>query len=167
MKNIFFVLLLAFTAGLLGCRKDPKNIAPVDQVTNEDYPRSINDLETFLASGYINLRKDGLLYGQNLLPIILGPSDHSVMVGDVGYNDRNFLAKNNINLYNGINTNLWEGLYLGVKNMNVCLERADFLEKNNPLLTDAINDIRGQALFLRAWYYLHLECFYGEKYIDM
>ncbi len=167
MRNIFIVLLLAFTVAFSGCIKDPKNIAPVDQVTNADYPKTLNDLETFLASGYLNLRKDGMLYGQNLLPFILGPSDHSVMVGDIGYSDRNFIAKNNINLYNGINTNLWEGLYLGVKNMNVCLERADFLEKNNPLLKPDIDDIRGQALFLRAWYYLHLECFYGEKYIDM
>ncbi len=167
MKNIFLVLLLSLALGFSGCIKDPVNVAPVDQVTNLDYPKTINDLETFLASGYINFRKDGMLYGQNLLPFILGPSDHSVMVGDIGYSDRNLIAKNNINLYNGINTNLWEGLYLGVKNMNVCLNRCDFFEKNNPLSKAAIDDIRGQAMFLRAWYYFHLECFYGEKYIDM
>ena len=59
-------------------------------------------------------------------------------------------------------------LYVGVKDANVTLDAADFYEKNYmvPGELQQVNIIRGEAYFLRAWYYFQLECFFGESYIS-
>ena len=68
---------------------------------------------------------------------------------------------------NSYANDLWRGLYIGVKDANAFLERADFYEKKYmaPAELKQVNILRGEAYFLRALYYFHLECFYGEGYV--
>ncbi|UEG49082.1 RagB/SusD family nutrient uptake outer membrane protein [Ferruginibacter lapsinanis] len=164
-KKIFFIIALSIS--FVGCKKDPQGLSPVDQVTNGNYPKNLGDLQTFLTASYSNFRKDYFLYGFYMLPINMAGSDHAAsLAGDLSLS-RVEVASNHLSLYNVYAAALWEGLYIGVKNTNVCLERCDYFEARNPQFKAEIDDIRGQALFLRGWYYFHLECFFGEKYIDM
>src|ERR1700754_2477461 len=75
---------------------------------------------------------------------------------------------NRLSVSNSYANDLWKGLYTGVKNANAFLERADFFEQNfmAPSELQQVNYMRGEAYFLRAYYYYLLECFFGESYIS-
>lgn len=155
-------------ATLGSCTKDIKDIYPVDQTTTLNYPRTINDLSGFLASGYSNFRKDFFLYGFDLLTKQFATGDHDAMLAYNAEKDWNELASNQLSVYNLYASRLWQGLYTGVKNTNVFFERADFFESKYATANDkvSIDQMRGQAYFLRAVYYFNLECFFGEGYIN-
>ncbi|PYF76927.1 RagB/SusD family nutrient uptake outer membrane protein [Pedobacter nutrimenti] len=157
---IFFLLLV-----LTGCKKDPSLVGPTDAYSTSTYPKSINDLQSVLAPGYSNLRSLAL-YGFELMPKAMANAVHTSNgnYGDVVWKE---WMNNNLSVTNTFSANAWSALYTGVKNCNVTLQAADFFEQNyaKPADLQMINYIRGQALFLRAFYYFQLECFYGESYI--
>lgn len=151
---------------LAGCSKDPSNVSPTDQYSTSNYPASINDLNSVLASSYSNMRDAGYL-GFHFLPKALSNSMHCVDAiydGDPGWNE---MAKNNLTVSNQYAAEAWQVLFTGVKNCNVTLKAADFYQANYSKGNDAadVDAIRGQAYTLRAYYYMQLECLFGESYI--
>lgn len=165
LRKLIFSSIILVT--LAGCAKDPKEVHPVDETTTLNYPKTLNQLSGFLASGYSNFRKDFFLYGFDLLPKEFACGDHD---GELAYNaeqDWNDVATNQLSVYNLYASRLWQGLYTGVKNTNVFFERANFYQSHyaKPGDSTEIDKMRGQAYFLRAFYYFDLECFFGESYI--
>lgn len=55
--------------------------------------------------------------------------------------------------------NIWQTLYAGVSNCNTVING---ISNNSRLSPDTVNDVMGQALFLRALYYYHLTCYWGD-----
>ena len=109
-KILFGLLILSIVSG---CTKDPKETYPVDQTTTLNYPKTLNDLSGFLATGYSNFRKDFFLYGFDLLTKEFACGDHD---GELAYNaeqDWNEVATNQLSVYNLYASRLWEGLYTG------------------------------------------------------
>ena len=164
MSRIYFLLIvLAFSAG---CKKDPLQVSPTDRITTSEYPKSLSELNAVLGPAYGNLKSIGL-WGFELMPKALENSVHS---GEANYNGDaswNEMAANNLSVSNGKVDNVWRSLYAGVSVCNVTLEAADFYEKTkaSPSEKAAIDAVRGQAKFMRAFYYFHLECFFGEAYL--
>ncbi len=167
MRNkvlIIGIVSLAF----FGCKK-PVTVANLSQQNGTVYPSTIDQLTSILADGYANTRSQNL-YGWGFLPVTGIVSHELGTTGNLNLVDQNKDAP-----YNDFPTtalwisNTWNGLYAGVKDANSALDAASFYEKNYAVAGDsaAIRSIRGEAYFLRAWYYLQLECFYGEKYIDI
>ena len=163
-KKIFLAVLILGV--MAGCRKDPSLVSPKDQYATSNYPASIGDLNSVLASCYSNLR-DQYLYGFTLLPKMMANCTHAA---DAAYTDPNwggYIAINTLTPSNGFVSGAWQALFTGVKNCNTALAGADFFEKNYAQAADKANIdyVRGQAYFLRAWYYFELENLYGEDYL--
>jgi hypothetical protein len=162
-----FCLLLFFSFGIISCTKDPVDTHPVDKNNTLSYPATISDLSSFLTTGYSNFRKDFFLYGFDLLTKEFACSEHAACLAYNPEQDWDELATNQLSVYNLYAGRLWKGLYTGVKNTNVFFERADFFVNTYAKPTELadVDHMRGQACFLRAFYYFNLECFFGESYI--
>jgi hypothetical protein len=165
-KKIIFIALALIS--IVGCRKDESNVQNPNQLNSTDYPTTLGGLESFLVPGYSNFRNANL-YGYEYLPLVLS-CDHSFCSQNSGGNPfgqqgGDFLT-NNITVNNTPNAALYSQLYQGVAAMNVFLNRADYYQGHFGDAAD-VNALRGQAYFLRAYYFYLLESFYGEQYIDM
>lgn len=164
------ITLIATTAMLLmSCEKDPVNVSPTDAYSTNNYPQSISDLESILVPAYSNLR-DQYLYGFSFLSKAVSNSTHAVNAiysGDQAWNE---MANTNLNTGNTYSSGVWQALFTGVKNTNVVLNAAEFyqenyLDPNDTQAQERLEQIMGQAYFLRAYYYFQLESLFGEGYI--
>lgn len=164
MKKTYSLLLTCLL--LNSCTKDPGLLSPTNAYSTASYPATVNDLNSILASSYSALRDPGLL-GFNLLPKGLSNATHvanSAYSGDQSWNE---MAANNLTIGNARSSDAWTALYTGIKNCNVTIAGGKFYNSTNAKPTDApnVNAILGQAYFLRAYYYLMLECLFGESYL--
>jgi hypothetical protein len=82
---------------------------------------------------------------------------------DLGYYDRNYtneeLFLNNFSYTNARVNNLWKNLYTGVNRANSFLENIDRVSFKDDALKEAY---RGEAMFLRAYYYFILSSMWGD-----
>jgi hypothetical protein len=163
------VLIGIISLMVLGCKKPPTS-QNLSIESSTAYPTTIAQLNSILADGYANFRTLDL-YGWEALPAGFSCSAHDVDEnGPLNLADQNTQAWSNNPPANAQwVTNMWAGYFIGVKDANSTLEAADFYEKNYAVASDSptLRYIRGQAYCLRAFYYMQLECFYGEKYIDI
>src|SRR5450631_3915871 len=98
MKTI--LLILTFACVLAGCTKDPANTYPPDKNNTLNYPATISDLSSFLATGYSNFRKDFFLYGFDLLTKEFACSEHAACLAYNPEQDWDELATNRLSVYN-------------------------------------------------------------------
>ena len=161
LKKIFVCILAV--AVFSGCQKDPSLVGPKDAYSTANYPASLDDLNSVLAPCYSNLR-DPNLWGFTFLTKVLANCTHhanSFYGGDPGWNE---MTATSLTYTNSFVNGVWQSLFTGVKNCNVALNAADYYAANKAKAGDAqaIDWARGQAYFLRAFYYFELECLYGE-----
>ena len=166
LKKIYISILAVML--ITGCKKDPQNVGPTNAYNTATYPATVAELQTILVSAYANLRDPGL-YGFWFLPKALSNSMHtvnSVYNGDGSWNE---MANTNVSVGNQYVGAAWAALYVGVKDCNQTIAAAAQLAAINPNLSAAdkttVSLILGQAYCLRGWYYMELECLYGEKYM--
>jgi hypothetical protein len=166
LKKIYIAILAVVL--ITGCKKDPMNVGPTNSFSTSTYPKTVSDLQTVLVSAYANLRDPGL-YGFFLLPKALSNSMHTINAlynGDPAWNE---MANTNLTIGNTYVGAAWQALYVGVKDCNVTLYAANQFLVLNPNASAAdkqtVNLIEGQAYCLRGWYYMELECLFGEKYL--
>ena len=161
------LLLLLATLWATSCTKDPLDVAQPDKYSSGSYPASLAALTGVLTPAYANLRVYEL-NGFELLCKDFACSEHTADLAYGGERSWTELELNHLSTANSYASDLWRGLYIGVKDVNSFLDRADFYEKNGmaPSEQKSVNTLRGEAYFLRAWYYFHLECFYGEGYVS-
>lgn len=164
-KKSTLLLLAALLAA--SCTKDPSNIAQPDKYSSANYPASLAALTGVLTPAYANWRSYEL-NGFQLLCKDFACSDHTADLAYGGERSWTELVLNHLTTGNSYANDLWKGLYSGVKDANAFLDRADFYEAHGmaPSELKAVNTLRGEAYFLRALYYYHLECFYGEGYVS-
>jgi hypothetical protein len=151
MKKIY---LLTLCAGLLfsSCEKFLET-KPSDTVIPEAYFNTEAEAEIALAGVYDILGKSNT-YGRNLFY-------------DMDLADDAFAAQSTwvqeVSLYNYSPsdtkiTDLWSLLYTGINRANILLENIDRV----PIEEEKRNAIKGQALFLRAYYYFILTVNWGD-----
>jgi len=149
---------------IAGCKKAPTNIGPTNQYSSSTYPANITQLQTVLVSCYSNLRDIGL-FGFDLMPRMLGQSTHTLNGNPFSFTPE--MASNNLTVGDGGSQETFTALYAGIKNCNVTIYAANVLLKTDPSVDkQAVNLIIGQAYCLRGWYYMELECFFGEAYMQ-
>jgi hypothetical protein len=150
---------------LAGCKKDPVNVGPQNEYASSTYPQTVTDLQSVLVSCYANLRDQGL-FGFHFMPKALSNAMHTINSeynGDPGWNE---MAANNLTVGNEYASETWAACYTGIKNCNVTIFAANTLLKTNPSSDQqTVNLILGQAYCLRGWYYMELECLYGQDYM--
>jgi hypothetical protein len=164
-KKLYITSMLAL-AMLAGCKKDLDTTSDPSLYSTSNYPSTVNDLQSTLAPCYSILRDQNLL-GFNLMPKALSNATHtanSAYNGDVSWNE---MANTNLSVTNSYSSGAYTSYFVGVKNCNVVLAAADlYMQKyGKPEERATVDLIRGQAYFLRAYYYFQLECLFGESYI--
>ncbi len=138
------IAVLIAIAVLGGCNKflDTK---PVDSITPDTYYKTQTDLDRALAAVYDRLG-DRRTYG-------------CALFGFLSFSDE-FYLKNQTTGYmsNTIDASMleinrcWEALYVGIERANMLLDHLDAAEVSD----SSKSEVRGQALFLRAFYYFTL-----------
>jgi starch-binding outer membrane protein, SusD/RagB family len=151
------VILLA-----AGCSKDPVNVTPTNEYALNNYPASIDGLNSVLATAYSAMR-DANMFGFNYLPKAMASITHTA--DDNGYDGGwTEMLQTNLSNTNTYSLGVWQVCYAGIKNCNTTLQAADeYMSKYaQPGDGPAVSLIRGQAFCLRGYYYLLLESLFGE-----
>jgi len=153
MKKIFFIT--AMIAGFTSCKKflDTK---PTDYYTPVNYYSTEVQLKQALTSAYANLM-NAPIYGQ-VLPFNFTASNDELLGGTSAVNLDGRGARFMFDATQGNVGNLYQYLYVGVANLNQLIDNID-----KPAITDASRkNIKGQALFLRGYYYFLLTIHFGS-----
>lgn len=151
MKKYGLILLLV--AGLASCKKI-LNQEPADFLTPENYYNTEQQLNYALNGVYATLGSSGT-YGNNML-------GRMGLDADEGYNFYT-LDLASVGDYNVVPTDTkilsyWSVLYEGINRANLLLENI-----NKPVMDETRRSkIRGQALFLRGYYYFMLVSRFGD-----
>lgn len=153
MQRIYYLVVL-IAAGLGSCKKflDTK---PTDVYTTENYYNTEAQLQQALNSAYGDLMVPSL-YAQ-VLGFNFTTSTDEVLSNRTADGDARGLRYNYdaTNVYVG---SIWRYCYLGINNINMLLDNI-----NKPVMDSAKrNIIKGQALFLRGYYYFLLTSNYGD-----
>lgn len=150
MKTTLFYIGIVLALLASSCSKI-LDTTPQDFVSPVNYYNTESDLQSALAGVYDRLG-DNRVYGQ-------GMSCYMV------FSDEFFMK----NQTSGINANIidastlevnrhWESIYTGIERANMLLDNIDKAVK---VSEDKRNEIKGQALFLRAYYYFLLTDEFG------
>lgn len=155
---ILLVLLMSFT----GC-DDFLTVVPETQLSSATFFKTENDFVQAVNGAYAPLRAYyngpawllGELHSDNTFYM------RNVLFGAVENSEN--LADFSVEVSNGTtpNTNVlaaWRGLYLIIARTNQVLGTIDPVQFNQ----DSKNNVRGQALFLRAFAYFHLVRYFGK-----
>jgi starch-binding outer membrane protein, SusD/RagB family len=150
MKKILAVLLLVIVT-TSSCKKflDTK---PNDFVSPINYYNTEQDLDQALAGVYDRLA-DMRLYTRGMLCFMVFSDEFFMKSGVSGINgnviDPSLLEINR----------QWEALYTGIERANMLLDNIGNAAGN--VKQEKMNEVKGQALFLRAYYYFLLVDQYG------
>src|SRR5690606_9152449 len=147
----FFALL--FIWGVSSC-EEYLQTEPTDFLAPTNYYETEDQLNFARASVY-HILGAGQLYG-SWANYLLG------WEGDIGYMNRASLTTGpwnyNFSSADSYNAGYWSNLFNGINRANVVLENID---KNPEVSEELRNQIRGEILFLRGYFYFQLVQYYG------
>lgn len=149
-----YCLLIIITIGSLSCRKflDTK---PTDFYTPDNYYNTAAQLQQALNEGYATLIRPEL-YGQ-VIPLNFTTTTDEVLTNRAADGAIRGLSYT-YDATNSYVANIWKFAYIGINNLNALLDNI-----NKPTMDEGQrNIIKGQALFLRGFYYFMLTSNYGD-----
>lgn len=152
-KNIILVALLA-SAGLTACDTDFLNVTPPSEIPAEDVWKDGGLSEGFVTGIYAGLQQGGL--GEQMLASL---SDEAVFT----HTGRNINTINEGSLSPSVtgwvdDTYGWGPMYTRIRATNIAIQNLATATFTNTTLKDRL---RGEAYFLRAYYYQQLLRYYG------
>ena len=146
--------MLVFLLGSSAC-EDILETEPTDFLSPSNYYETEDQLNFARASVYDILGQSALFgsWANYLL----------AWEGDIGYMNRSTLTTGpwnyNFSSADPYNSGYWSNLYNGINRASVVLTNVD----KNPEIDQSFRDqVRGEALFLRAYFYFQLVQYYGE-----
>jgi len=154
MKRKYYLLVLIFIMSASSCKKYLET-SPSDFLNPGNYYETEAHLQAARASVYDILGAGGLWgsYANYLL----------AWSADVGYMNRSSLSTGPWNYFysssDSYNRGFWSNLYSGINRANVLLANVDKNTEIDQMLRDKI---RGEALFLRGYFYFLLVQYYGD-----
>ena len=152
MKRIAYFLLMVFSTGLCSCEKF-LDTTPTDFITPDNYYTTEAQMQTAL-NGVYDILSDDRVYGSYLTYWLTSSTDETY---------QNSANANNTVLYrygsdDTYVTNFWMALYEGIERANLLLANINKPEMNKTKRSV----IKGEALFLRSYYYFLLVSNYGD-----
>ncbi len=151
MSTIRISLAMMINVVLLSCSRI-LDTAPQDFVTPKQYYKTESELQAALAGVYDRLG-DTRMYAQGMTSYLVF-SDEFFMKGRTTGILANIVDASTLEI-----NRHWESLYTGIERANVLLENIDNAVEVNPEKRD---EIKGQALFLRGYYYFMLVDEFGK-----
>ena len=146
------------------CSDDSLDVANPNEIEATTFFQNISQMELSLTSVY-SAMKTYDLFGADLWPKVhygLPKTANQDWLGTDGWNQ---LYRNEVTADNGLVSNFWRAFYRGVARANDFLANADrFLAEQEPSDDDIarVNQMQGEAHFLRAFYYFHMIRLWGE-----
>ncbi|QMW04652.1 RagB/SusD family nutrient uptake outer membrane protein [Spirosoma foliorum] len=161
VKLSLFVLLL----GMASCKESFVNVDNPGAISTANYPGTVADLEQLLAGAYATQHAPNL-FGHNMLAKNTYLWDHTTDLSWQGTTTWIQLAQNNSQVNDSFLQGTWQDLWRGVQRCNTLLAGIEtFSAKANTADAASANLIKGQTLYLRAWYYFYLTSQWGESFI--
>jgi starch-binding outer membrane protein, SusD/RagB family len=166
IKLLIFIAGIAFVTIISSCKKGYLDVRDPNVYSADNYPATIDDINTELYDLYGRLRAG--FYDDDLYPFFASAREHSA---DIAYVRSDFTSSATLNYNSGENivNVLWNSHYENIaKCLNTINDIARFKVKNPFLTPDELarlDIIEGQALFLRAWNYMVLINYFGESMI--
>ncbi|WP_276485828.1 RagB/SusD family nutrient uptake outer membrane protein [Paraflavitalea pollutisoli] len=145
VKSLRLLFTICCLALLFNSCKRFLDTKPVDSITPETYYKTREDLDRALSSVYDRLG-DRRTYGSALYGFLSFSDEFFIKNQPTGYMS-NTLDASMLEL-----NRCWEALYVGIERANMLIERVGGAD-----VPDSVkNEIKGQALFLRGFYYFVL-----------
>ncbi|GAB4038881.1 RagB/SusD family nutrient uptake outer membrane protein [Spirosoma jeollabukense] len=164
--NIFLKLsLFALLVSFASCKDSFVDVDNPTAISTSSYPATVSDLEQLLTGVYGTQHATGI-FGRAIGPYSTYLWDHTTDLSWQGSPNWIQMGQNNALPSDAFLLQIWPDLWRGVQRANTLLAGVDRVAKTASA-TDlvAVNLIKGQALYLRAWYYYYLTTFWGETFI--
>ncbi|MDQ7948539.1 MAG: RagB/SusD family nutrient uptake outer membrane protein [Pedobacter sp.] len=154
MKIKYIALALFITLGFSSCEKFLDKPTPKDTLDPDAYFNTPEQLDKALRGVY-DVLQSGTMYRTNMYYLRGWEADEGFTRGNP---NPLYTMSNEYNSSTSDILNLWTQLYIGVSRANTLIANVD----KNPGISVAIrNQVRGEALFLRGYYYYLLVAAYG------
>lgn len=158
MKRIIYLIVAA--ALMFSSCEDFLNVDPLTQKTSANFPQTADDAKQMMAGIYTTMSNEQRLTDMSHLFVCEVASDDKL--GGGGKNDIKAQAYEAF-MYSDpeMLRHTWEATYEGIHRANFAIENLDLLS-DNVVSATLKNQYRGEALFLRAFFYFRLATLFGE-----
>lgn len=158
MKNLLFILVFAISLLLMSCEDflDTTNYTKKD---TSNYPETVTDAEQMITGIYSNLSYSSASPQTSYYYAAELASDDRF--GGGGENDKLMQALD-LMMNNGSSMleEFWRVRYTGIFRANMAIETLDNCEGYES--EDQRNQMKGEAYFMRAFFYFEMASFYGQ-----
>lgn len=152
-KLVAYILLLGIAVGLTACSEDFLTTVPQDRLSSATFWASERDFNVALNGAYERM------IGNNLDIMYFDGAT------EIGYSHADWMPQHayvmgRADALSSWSANIWAQLYQGISRTNEILAQLEAVGAE-VLSTEAYNRIRGQALFLRGYFYHELLWMFG------
>ncbi|QEC51867.1 putative outer membrane starch-binding protein [Anseongella ginsenosidimutans] len=152
MKRTIYRFLAGCCFALLagGCQKDLLKTIPNDRITSEIFWTEEKD--AVLAVNAIYTYLEGVsIFSYDALSDIARPNQN--------FMQESYIVKGTYDALNPFVVEKWDNAYKGIRAVNYFLENVDKVPTDN---MDLITRLKGEARFLRAYFYIQLTTLFGD-----
>lgn len=148
------LLVVVIGFGMTGCDDDFLTTVPTDRVSSGTFWANERDFNTAMNAAYERMM------GVNLDPMYFDGTT------EIGYSHADWMRQHEYvmgraNGLSGWSAGMWNRLFTGISRTNEILEQLDLVDED-VLTTEEEARVRGQALFLRGYYYHQLLWMFGD-----
>lgn len=158
MKNLSYIFVIVASMLLMSCEDflDTTNYTKKD---TSNYPETVTDAEQMITGIYSNLSYASAgPHGSFYYAAELASDDR---FGGGGEHDKHFQALDlMMNVGESMLENFWSVRYTGIFRANMAIETLDNCEGYES--EDQKNQMKGEAYFMRAFFYHEMASFYGQ-----
>ena len=163
MKKVIILLAAAMTFN--SCSDSFLDLSDPSTLSPSYFPKTMSDMESLVTSCYAEVNSFEL-YGKRVMAkhsFILDHTADMAWTADPYWNQQ---ATNQVSSDNEYVRTLWWGYYKVVQCSNMVLEEAEKIDKSSFSESDLnrLSQMKGEALFWRAWGHLQLVQFWGEGF---
>lgn len=156
MKNSIYIFIALL---LFGC-EDFLSFDPITDKTSASFPQTVEEAKQMMAGIYTTMNNEHQMTDMSYLFVCEVASDDKL--GGGGVNDVKAQAYEAF-MYSSTDmlSHNWETTYEGIHRANFAIEKLN--EMGESILSEEVrNQYKGEALFLRAFFYHRLVTLYGE-----
>ncbi|WP_138476532.1 RagB/SusD family nutrient uptake outer membrane protein [Dyadobacter bucti] len=159
-------LIVVAILGMASCKDSFVNVDNPLAISTSSYPATVSDLEQLLTGVYATQHAGGV-FGRAMGPYSTYLWDHTTDLSWQGSPNWIQMGQNNALPSDNFLLQIWPDLWRGVQRCNTLLAGIERVNATASSDADKANIalIKGQTLFLRAWYYSYLVSFWGESFI--
>src|SRR5690606_2445560 len=157
MKKYIPILSVLLVFLVQGC-KNVLELSPEDQVSETNFFKTEADFTQAINAAYNPLRTVGPDYYVSEMRSDNTHYEHNPAIQGTAVRMRSDIANFTNDASNNYSNEIYYASYKGISRANIVLEQVD---QSAALTPEAKDRVKGQALFLRAFYYFKLVHYFG------